>query len=273
MLFPLSLDGGYAKAAACLPAQRAGEAAPASGLVSLRTSDTPEGGILLYPSQIRLNRMKRGVMTAARIHQVEAEAGGVRITPWFVTLTYREGVRWEPRHVSETLKRVRQWCGRRGARCRYVWVAEVQEKRRARFGAHCLHYHLMLFLPKTLTLPMFDCQGWWPYGMTQTVPCQVRGVGYLAKYASKGHRSQIPKGVRVHGAGGLSSAGRNERTWWLCPSYVRRQFPAPELEPRRCKGGGWVSRATGEWVPSAYRIVSIAPLIIAKVRLYGNTVH
>ena len=209
--------------------------------------------------------MKRGVMTAARIHQEEAERGGFRVTPWFVTPTYAEGVRWDPRHVSETLKRVRQWCHRRGVVCRYVWVAEVQEKRQARFGGHCVHYHIMLFLPRSLSLPKFDKQGWWPHGSTQTVRCRVRGVGYIAKYASKGQVAPLPKGARLHGAGGLSRSGRNERMWWLCPPYVRRQFPAAELEPRRCKGGGWVSRITGEWMPSAFRIVSFIRLVIERV--------
>ena len=191
----------------------------------------------------------------------------------FVTLTYVDGVAWEPRHVSKCLKRVRQWCDRRDVRFRYVWVAEVQEKRRVRFGGHCVHYHVMVFLPRSLSLPKFDKQGWWPHGMTQTVRCRVRGVGYLAKYTTKGHRAPLPKGVRLHGGGGLSSAGRNERTWWLCPAYVRRQFPVPELEPRRCKGGGWVSRITGEWMPSAFRIVSFLPLIIERAIQHENTAH
>ena len=209
--------------------------------------------------------MKRGVMTAARIHQQEAEQGGFRIVPWMVTPTYREGAPWHPRHISEALRHLRQWCARRSVPCRYVWVAEVQERRQSRFGGHCVHYHIMVFLPRSLSLPKFDKQGWWCHGMTQTVRCRVRGVGYIANYASKGQVAPLPKGARMHGTGGLSRPGRNERAWWLCPSYVRKQFPTPELEPRRCKGGGWVSRITGEWMPSAFRIVSLCPLIIARV--------
>ncbi|CAI8803215.1 protein of unknown function [Methylococcus capsulatus] len=219
----------------------------------------------LDPKQGRLNRMKRGVMTAARLHQEEAEQGGFRISAWFVTLTYRDEVEWEPGHVSECLKRVRQWCERRGVRFRYVWVSEVQEERRAWYGGHCLHYHLMVFLPKRLALPKFDKQGWWKHGMTQTARLKARGVAYIAKYASKGGKAEFPKRVRIHGCGGLLHAARNERTWWLCPAYVREHYPSPGLKPRRCPGGGWVSKLTGEWIPSQFRIVSFWPLIVDRL--------
>jgi hypothetical protein len=42
----------------------------------------------------------------------------------FLTLTYRPGVDWQPRHITECLKRMRHWVERRGVRFRYLWVAE-----------------------------------------------------------------------------------------------------------------------------------------------------
>lgn len=244
--------------------EREGGAEGSAGLVFSSTSDTR---FLLDPKKSRLNRMKRGVMTAARLHQEEVEQGGFRVSAWFVSLTYREGVDWGPRHVSDCLKRVRHWCEHRGIRFRYVWVSEIQEGRRARYGGHCLHYHLMIFLSKRLSLPKFDKQGWWKYGMTQTVRVKARGVAYITKYASKGSsKAEFPKRARIHGCGGLQLAGRDERAWWLSPSYVREQFPEPELKPRRASGGGWMSKLTGEWIPGLFRIVSVRPLVIERLQ-------
>ena len=77
-----------------------------------------------------------------------------------LTLTYREVGAWHPRHISELLQRVRVWLRRRGERLRYVWVGELQQR-----GA--LHYHVLCWLPRGLTLPKPDKQGWWTHGSTR----------------------------------------------------------------------------------------------------------
>lgn len=51
--------------------------------------------------------------------------------------------------ITELLQRIRVWVRRRDHGLRYVWVAELQQR-------VALHYHLLLWLPRGLTLPEFD---------------------------------------------------------------------------------------------------------------------
>lgn len=192
------------------------------------------------------------------------QASKLRYRAWFVTLTYRPGVEWQPKHITQTLKCLRAWCDRQNVACRYVWVAEVQERRQAREGGHCLHYHVLIFLPRHLTLPKFDKRGWWSHGLTQTVHAR-KPVSYMAKYASKGCGNvKLPRGARLHGCGGLSLCSRLERAWWMCPAYVRDMWSDSALKPQRAPGGGWVAKATGEWMPALYTIISYTPLIVQR---------
>jgi hypothetical protein len=196
--------------------------------------------------------MKRSALTSARILDEELPKGGFRFRPVFLTPTYRPDVVWAPGHITALLQCIRQWLKRRGHGFHYVWVAEIQEGRAEKYeGQNCLHYHLLIWLPLGLTLPKPDKQGWWPHGMTK-IEWARRPVGYMAKYASKGGKPDlIPKGARLTSSGGLSKEGRAERSWWLCPQYVREKWDM-EHRPCRAPGGGWFSRLTGEWMPSAF---------------------
>jgi len=235
---------------------------PAPGLVLSLTSDTLPETFQLDPQKIRLTRLKRSVMTAARLIVEDLELEKIRFRSWFITMTYRSGVAWEPLHITETLKRVRQWCDRQGVKFRYVWVAEIQEKRKVREGGHCVHYHLMVFLPVGLQLPKFDKRGWWKHGFTQTVLAK-KPVGYIAKYASKGgDAGYFPKSCRLHGCGGLTLKSRWIRAWWMCPAYVREWWPESTDRPSRAAGGGWLSKLTGDWRAAKYKIITFNPLVV-----------
>lgn len=215
------------------------------GLVPSQTSGTP---FVIDPVVSRLNRMKRGTLTSARLHQEQATKGGFRFKAAMLTLTYRPDVTWTPRHVADLLRHVRQWCRRRSIECRYVWVLELTKAGRP-------HYHIVFWLPRGVSLPKPDKQGWWMYGFTK-IEWARNPVGYVAKYASKGDSdAKFPKSARIHGSGGLSAAARNERAWWLSPGWVRDRFPLPSMRPRRAVGGGWVCLETGEHVSSPYRVV------------------
>lgn len=136
----------------------------AAGLVSFKTSDPDRLEVSFEPHVVlerRIKRLRRTVWACGHLHRL-AVPRGHRENVWFVTLTYRGVEDWQPRHVSGCLKSVRKWCKRRGVPLRYVWVAELQKR-----GA--LHYHLAIWLPKSIQLPKFDKQGWWPHGMTQRV--------------------------------------------------------------------------------------------------------
>jgi hypothetical protein len=213
----------------------------------------PQGVALLNTAASRLFRLRKTVLNSARIISDGMATPAYR--KWralFVTLTYRPGVDWSPDHVSDYLQRVRVWAARQGVKLRYVWVAELQEGRMAkRPGDNCVHYHVMLWLPRHLMLPKSDKRGWWPHGMTKTEVAR-KPVGYMAKYASKLQSKdggRFPSGCRLHGVGGLDQSGRAEVRWWNLPKWARERWPlARAISLRRPVGGGILDLETGEVV-------------------------
>lgn len=98
--------------------------------------------------------------------------------------------------------------------------------------------------------------------MTQTVK-STNPVGYIAKYATKGGSvDDFPKGCRMCSSGGLETRSRWLKSWWLMPRYVRENFPNFEDRPVRAKGGGFVSKVTGDFIESMYEIVKFNPITI-----------
>lgn len=226
----------------CDPAREA----IAPGLVSSHTSGTPDGLIEIDPFLTRLRRLRRSVLTAARMH--EFELLHQRFKPAMLTLTYREVGQWRPHHISDLLRLVRAWMHRRGHRLRYVWVAELQQR-----GA--LHYHVLLWLPRGLTLPKPDKQGWWTHGSTR-IEWARKPAGYLAKYASKLDSKVgigFPPGARLHGRGGLGELGQAVAAWFNLPHWAREVC---DLAGRamRAKGVGLVDRESGVCLPSPWRL-------------------
>lgn len=210
----------------------------------------------------RLKRMKSTVLTRARLIQHGNNIRGFRVA--FVTLTYREVDQWEPKHITSFLKNLRTWAQRRGLKTlRYVWVAELQKR-----GA--VHYHALVWLPKKLSMPKPDKQGWWPHG-SSNVKWAQKPVGYIAKYASKSESKNeaghsFPKGCRLHGAGGISPTDRMAVRWWQLPGYMREAvFPADDV--RRAIGGGFVSRVTGELWSSCYGLVLASRGLVRVIRI------
>lgn len=215
------------------------------GLVSSSTSDSR---LLVDPSEARARRCRRAVLTAARLHVQEVPRWRVAM----LTLTYRPDVDWQPGHVTALAKRMRDWLRRRGHELRYVRVAELTRAGR-------VHYHMLVWLPRGITLPKPDKQGWWPHGSTR-IEWARRAIGYLAKYASKvedfaaGPEGRaFPRGLRLYAVGGLSGRARRIRAWWMLPAWLRDEWGS-EHWPRRAVGGGWVSRLTGDWLPSPWRV-------------------
>lgn len=242
----------------------------------------------LDPVKQMMRRLRNSVSYAARIHCCEI----IGLTPildtsslsdddkvsykaqckrfkkthkaMFVTLTYASGVIWTNKDMSNCIAAVRMWHKRRGIPFRYVWVAEIQEKRlRNSPNEHGVHYHLIVWLPKSTILPHFDSQGWWSKGCTN-LKVSYAPIGYLLKYASKGCSGSFsfPRGCRKHGAGGMSKDNRMLKSWTSRPKYVKDHFPDFRLCIVPAKGGGWVSRVTGEHLPSAWELVSFNPLVI-----------
>ena len=218
------------------------------GLVTSHTSGTPTDLIEIDPFLNRLRRMARSVLTAARMHEFELRHQ--RFKPAMLTLTYREVQGWRPHHISALLRHIRQWLKRRGHRMRYVWVAELQQR-----GA--LHYHVLLWLPRGLSLPKPDKQGWWTHGSTR-IEWARKPAGYLAKYASKLDSKVgigFPAGARLHGKGGLEDFGCSVAQWFSLPQWAREVCDLAGRAVRR-KGIGLVERDSGVCLPSPWRVSS-----------------
>jgi len=204
----------------------------------------------------RVKRLRQALWGASTFIQLRARR--YRLRCWFVTLTYRPGVLWSPKHVSACLKRMKRWASDRGVTSvPYAWVAELQKR-----GA--VHYHLAVWLPKALSLPMFDKHGWWPHGMTQRA-LAIAPVGYLMKYASKcDSLGTFPKGARIYGTGGLCADGKAVRAWLGLPDWAKRLHGVGELCRR---AGRLVVRETGEVLESPWvRTKCVGGLLLRLAR-------
>lgn len=206
------------------------------------------GKISQHPEDLfarRFGRMRVAVWSAGQGH-AERFSGWYGCRPWFVTLTYRPGVEWAAEHIRDAVQRCRMWLKRQnGGPLRYVWVAELQKR-----GA--VHYHLIVYLPKRLSMPKWDKQGWWPHGMTNTQVSRT-GVAYLMKYVSKfSPFHAFPKGMRLYGIGGFNEQARSIRTWRNLPAWARDLYGVGELTRRAC---GLVVRSTGEILASPWAVL------------------
>jgi hypothetical protein len=213
------------------------------GLVSSQTSGTLPDAIRLDPGETRLQRMRRRVLTGARLHVSQ-------VLKWraaMFTLTYHPEVDWDKRHISECLRLVRKWLKSRGTGCRYVWVMETTKAGKP-------HYHVVIWLPWGVKVPKLDSSGWWPWGMTRMEWARC-AVGYVSKYVSKGQEgAKLPKGARMYGVGGLEGEALDESRWWILPGWLRGLVSVGEkIRPR--PGGGWVNHDTGEFFSSPWRVL------------------
>lgn len=244
--------------------------ATAPGLVSVPTS--PEVATQVAAEQLdcllltdankakrRLMKLRMSIGMAARGHAV-SEKGHRSDKAWMVTFTYRPGVDWSAKHVSEALRSFYHWCKKHGHASRYVWIAEIQDgKRRADgVGRQVIHYHAVVWLPAGVRCPHFDRRGWWPHGMTRTdPPVQAKNpVGYLLAYLKKDKElSAMPKGARAYGVGGLDHAMRRARRWLGLPAFVQGNSDIHD-QWKRATGGGWLSPG-GVVYPSEFQRVKV----------------
>ncbi|MHB1668341.1 rolling circle replication-associated protein [Thiomonas sp.] len=228
----------------CAPLGALAAAVP-SGLVTFKTSDTQDyQPIEIDQRKARMKRLRRSVTTAARMFDFTLQSRLFK--PAMLTLTYRDVDGFSPRDVSELLKRIRHWLERRGHTLRYVWVAELQKR-----GA--LHYHVLLWLPRGLTLPKPDKQGWWPHGHTR-IEWARNAVGYLCKYISKfDGEEQLPKGARLHGSGGHDDFSKSVRRWFNLPTWLKHLAGVGERFVR-VQRVGLVATDSGLCMQSPWRV-------------------
>ena len=214
--------------------------------------------IEIDPGAARLKRMRCGTITGARLIDEGLRAGGRRTFPVMATLTYAKLDTWRSRHITAFLQHCRDWFRVRDLPFHYCWVAELQKR-----GA--VHFHVVIWMPRGYRLPKPDKRGWWPHGMTKIEGAR-NPVGYLAKYVSKSSLAvAFPKGLRLHGRGGLNAKQRIEARWWAMPSWVRK-WTAAICDVRRVEGGGVVCIETGEWRPSPWLVEFEAGHIFIRAR-------
>jgi len=223
--------------------------------------------VVLDTTLARVYRMKKGVMTTARLVNDRLRASAVQWTPIMVTLTYERDDQWRPDHISKFMNQVQMWAGRKslggryGTKLPYVWVAELQKR-----GA--VHYHVLLWIPKRWRIPYPDKQGWWKFG-SSGVDRVKNPVGYVAKYASKFEskgQAEFPKGLRLHGIGGLDKREKRIVAWWKLPKDMRSGEEG-SCSFGRAKGGGWKNRDTGEVIPSQWGLSAVGQGEFSSVRL------
>lgn len=180
--------------------------------------------------RLRLRRVRQRVRTFVDLAGDKGQSGGIKGSWAMVTLTYAPEFEWEPNHIKSYLQAVRKWARRRGFALSYVWVCELQRR-----GVP--HYHVLVKLPKGLTLPKPDKQGHWKWGMSEVDWVRKSGKRYLSKYLSKDTaRGQFPKGCRLCGGGGLPKDLRRWWSWSMLPRWARQEVDPGDM-PCRERGG------------------------------------
>lgn len=234
----------------------------APGLVSSQTSGPPTSPSTSHPIRIdreasRLKRLRCSVLTAARLHVKQKKKWKIAM----VTLTYADMDGWAANQMSDLIRHIRKYLRRKGVEMRYVWVQEFTKKGRP-------HYHLLLWLPLGITLPMPDKRGWWPYGMTKTEWARC-AIGYIAKYASKADSLFPPaRGARMHGNGGVTGEELLEQRWWKLPGWLRMLVDVQDRVRRAAprSGGGYVNPGTGEVFRSPYIVFFKGGYVFLRLR-------
>jgi hypothetical protein len=212
--------------------------------------------------EMRYKRLRKNIGVAAKLHSVAITGGKKYFNVCMVTLTYERDT-WAANHVRDYLTHVRKWLMRRcGRQLQYVWVAEMQKR-------DVIHYHALFFLPKGITMPKADKQGWWPHGSTRTEKA-VAPVNYVMKYASKlDSKKGFPNGARTYGIGGLTETDRLSRRWLNLPAFIKARASISDRWDRAV-GGGWLERSTGEIWPSEWGVCLVTKIKLSIVRLFDH---
>lgn len=244
----------------------AGNGVDSPGLVSISTSQMKD---------TRWRRARIKLIRAADELAKDLQQGGFRYRAAFITLTYPvseqsiEGnLQWDPKHVTVYIDAVSKWLKRRGIVPRYLWKLELT-------NCCVVHYHVIWFLPRGVTLPKPDKQGHWKHGLSRA-EWGRRPVGYLAKYCSKTERNgwAVPKGARLFGIGGLTKLQREKISWYVAPMWL--QDLVPEGTPVKKHSDGWWENLNNGWgyqTPWIYRGIGVEGLVIEWVGFHQENIY
>lgn len=192
-----------------------------------------------FSSKKRKCNARKKLARVIKEQQRHAKRSGLRAIA--VTLTYSDCLMFDKKHISDFLGRLRKSLKRAGHTLSYAWVLERASK---------LHYHLIIWLPRSYSLDDTRLAKWWSWGSTWRECCQsVKAWGkYLAKFDSI---VKLPKGARLFSYGGLDNEGKTAVSRVALPLWLIVLLPRSQ-RARRFPGGGWVNMETGERYPSPY---------------------
>jgi hypothetical protein len=183
-------------------------------------------------SKKRRTKARKRLLQATQEHRRYAKTAGLRATA--LTLTFEDNGQFCPKLISAFLARVRQALKRRGHRLPYSWVLESEGR---------LHYHLMVWLPRSFVLDKQQLAQWWPWGTTWTAGCRL--VKAWARYMVKFDcMDRLPKAGRLFGYGGLDESGKASVQRAGLPRWLLAILPRGESARRF--PGGWTNIETGE---------------------------
>lgn len=180
------------------------------------------------------------------VHRLQADyASAHNMKAVCLTLTYDDSKNFSPKHISRFMGHFRDKFKRMGLRFSYIWTLECSAK-------GILHYHALIWIPRTFALCLKDMGRLWPHGVSRIEaarsPCSW--VKYITKFEVM--MTLLPPKARSYGYGGLDILGKQEIARAAWPCWLRRIVPASEYAVRR-KGGGWVNTTTGEIYKSPYK--------------------
>ncbi|BCL76675.1 hypothetical protein JHS3_24110 [Jeongeupia sp. HS-3] len=171
-----------------------------------------------------------------------------------VTLTFADNARFTTTRISAFLNKLRRALKRKGHGLPYVWTLEREGR---------LHYHLLLWLPRDFKFAPEKLKKWWSWGSTWVGSCRSPSAWgrYIAKFDST---AKLPKGARIHGAGGMDEEGKTAVLRAALPRWLLPLLPVSQ-RARRCPGGGWVDAETGvihrspyKWTPWGPKLISVS---------------
>ena len=119
---------------------------------NVRTGDK----VIVDPAQARMSRMKRRVVSWAKVVDEFYDKTKHRLV--MVTLTYEPEIEWQPNHIRDYMQAVRRHV--KADLLAYAWVAENHQSGR-------IHFHLYFVVNQGSDIPMPDKSGMWPYGMSR----------------------------------------------------------------------------------------------------------
>jgi hypothetical protein len=233
------------------------------GLVTSHTSGTSEGLVELDPFLTRLRRLRRSVLTAARMHEFELRHKAFK--PAMLTLTYRQVGDWQPHHISELLQRIRNWL-------RAAAIACATSGSQSSSNAGALHYHVSSGCPAASLFRSPTNKDGGPMDQPESSgPASLSATSPSTPASSTQGRHRLPQRSPT------ARPRRPRRTRamrWLpgstCPNGPERSVTWL-VEQCASKVSAWLTRETGVCLPSPWRVSCARVALICRRRFcYGE---